>query len=257
MNPYKSRAALKDLAKEHIQGHYSSAILLNFIVGLIQMSVTFLLSFSVTFIFFATLALTQNANVADTGSFGITVFTYLSSQVIAVFLGVFQVGLALFYLNLICKRPTSIGNLFYGFQTFGKSFKISLVIVLVNMLLSLPAQFIYAIRDGYISNTYLPMALGILIVCVIIYIPLSLSVSQVYFLMLDFPGLSTSELLKRSFTVMKGHRFRLFLLQLSFFPLMLLGILSIGIGFLWLNPYMSSVYALFFLDIMKPKQSIE
>ena len=53
---------------------------------------------------------------------------------------------------------------------------------------------------------------------------------------------------------MKGNRKRLFLLELSFLPLMLLCILSFGIGFLWLEPYMQMTYTHFFLDLMNPRE---
>ena len=52
---------------------------------------------------------------------------------------------------------------------------------------------------------------------------------------------------------MRGHKRRLFLLQLSFFPLMLLSLLSLGIGNLWLRPYMDVAYAFFFLNLMRAR----
>ena len=53
---------------------------------------------------------------------------------------------------------------------------------------------------------------------------------------------------------MKGQRMRLFLLELGFLPLMLLCILSFGIGFLWLQPYMQMTHTCFFLDLMNPRK---
>ncbi len=55
--------------------------------------------------------------------------------------------------------------------------------------------------------------------------------------------------------MMKGHKRRLFRLELSFLPLMLLCVLSFGIGFLWLNPYMQMTYTCFFLDLMNPRDT--
>ena len=76
-----------------------------------------------------------------------------------------------------------------------------------------------------------------------------------FYLMLDFPQNSGKETLSLCWRLMKGHRSRLFLLELGFLPLMLLCILSFGIGFLWLQPYMQMTYACFFLDLMNPKSA--
>ena len=51
---------------------------------------------------------------------------------------------------------------------------------------------------------------------------------------------------------MKGHKWRLFKLELSFLPLQIICMLSFGIGNLWLNPYMRMTYTEFFLDLMSP-----
>ena len=53
---------------------------------------------------------------------------------------------------------------------------------------------------------------------------------------------------------MKGHKGRLFYIGLSFIPLKLLAILSLGIGFLWVYPYQYMTQTLFFLDLMNPQE---
>ena len=52
---------------------------------------------------------------------------------------------------------------------------------------------------------------------------------------------------------MKGHKGRLFYIELSFLPLLLLGAVSL-IGLLWVIPYMQMTYAVFYFDIMKQEQ---
>jgi len=53
---------------------------------------------------------------------------------------------------------------------------------------------------------------------------------------------------------MKGHKWRLFKLKLSFLPLQFICLLSFGIGNLWLNPYMRMTYTEFFLDLLNPEK---
>lgn len=253
MNEYNSSAELKDTAKERMQGNYSQAVLMNIIVYMLRFSITMIISFFLNFfILFASFSLMQSGSGMNTHSSGMAGMLFILNQVMAVFMGVFNVGISLFYLNVVCRKPAGIRNLFYGFQFFGKSIGLSFILVIVNMLTAFPLQLLTGITDGYIARTNLPSVILLQIICLIIYVPLSLGLSQVYFLMLDFPGLSVTELVLKSFRVMKGHKRKLFYLQLSFFPLMLLGLLSLFIGFLWLIPYMNAAYALFFLDIMKP-----
>ena len=59
------------------------------------------------------------------------------------------------------------------------------------------------------------------------------------------------ELMKLSFRIMKGHKWELFCLQMSFLPLGFLCLLSFGIGTLWLVPYMNMTQTLYFLDLMQ------
>ena len=60
------------------------------------------------------------------------------------------------------------------------------------------------------------------------------------------PGCTASEALARSTEMMRGYKARLFCLDLSFFGWRLLGILTLGIGNLWVNPYSTLSTAAFY-----------
>ncbi|MCZ8518379.1 MULTISPECIES: DUF975 family protein [Paenibacillus] len=57
------------------------------------------------------------------------------------------------------------------------------------------------------------------------------------------------EALSRSKEMMKGHKWRYFVLGLSFLGWVLLAVLTAGIGFLWLGPYMSVTNANFYTNL--------
>ena len=57
------------------------------------------------------------------------------------------------------------------------------------------------------------------------------------------------EAIKLSSQMMKRKKKKLFCLQLSFIGWFLLSILTFGIGFLWLLPYMQSSYAAFYIEL--------
>jgi uncharacterized membrane protein len=50
--------------------------------------------------------------------------------------------------------------------------------------------------------------------------------------------------------MMQGRKMKLFLLDLSFIGWILLSILTLGIGLLWLLPYIYSARAAFYEDIL-------
>ena len=63
------------------------------------------------------------------------------------------------------------------------------------------------------------------------------------------PELSANEAIDRSRFMMRGHKFDLFWLQLSFIGWFFLCILTAGIGYLWLEPYYSSAKAAFYEEV--------
>lgn len=69
------------------------------------------------------------------------------------------------------------------------------------------------------------------------------------YLLKDYPRLSVMETLRLSKKMMKGHKMRLFKLQLSFLGWIVLSGLTFGIGMLWLIPYMMTTFAAFYQDV--------
>lgn len=71
------------------------------------------------------------------------------------------------------------------------------------------------------------------------------------FILKDNPELSANEAINLSQKMMKGHKFDLFYLMLSFIGWGILGIFTLGIGYLWLMPYMYAAFAAFYQDVKK------
>lgn len=63
------------------------------------------------------------------------------------------------------------------------------------------------------------------------------------------PELSAGEAIDHSRAMMKGHKFDLFWLYLSFIGWGILCIFTLGIGLLWLVPYMQTAVAAFYEDV--------
>lgn len=68
------------------------------------------------------------------------------------------------------------------------------------------------------------------------------------YILLDEPELTARQAITRSCEIMEGRRWKLFCLSLSFIGWGILSLLTFGIGFLWLVPYMNASVAAFYED---------
>ena len=69
------------------------------------------------------------------------------------------------------------------------------------------------------------------------------------YILVDKPELSANEAINLSKDMMYGHKFDLFYLYLSFAGWFILCLFTLGIGFLWLYPYVQAAQVSFYLDV--------
>ncbi len=77
----------------------------------------------------------------------------------------------------------------------------------------------------------------------------SISYSQTLFILSDNKDLSANEAINKSMEMMDGYKWKYFKLQLSFIGWVILGILTLGIGYLWVAPYIYVSNAKFYEDL--------
>lgn len=236
MNTYLSTSDLKNQAKERLSGHYGmvigGAMIINMISGTLSSWLTVLLP-SNTFVSY--------------------LISWAVSLPLSVFVGVLSVGLTLIFMKLSFGTVPYLSDLFYGFSHIPTAIGLSLAMTAVSAPLSMAYMIPLALYSLTGSEVYMYLMFVCLAVGLAIYVPLSLALSQCYFLMLDFPDKSAAEIIRLSFRITAGHRLRLFYLQVTFLPLLILGALSL-VGLLWVNAYMQMTYTQFYFDIMKPVQ---
>lgn len=240
MSRFKSSAELKASAREHLLGHYGTVIGAFLLMGLILGTATIAVSL-----------------VVDLSTIPGTIIYYAITFLISVLTGLFTSGNAYLYLKVICGRPVSVGDLFYGFQLCpDKAITIQAWITLITYIANLPQIILNYImmtnfhRMDQVMNLMLPYALS-LILSGVVSVMLGLLYEQAFFLLHDFPQYTAKELLQKSRRLMVHHKGRLFYLYVSFLPLMLLGLLSCGLALLWVIPYMAATEAEFFLDLIQ------
>ena len=71
-----------------------------------------------------------------------------------------------------------------------------------------------------------------------------------FFVLADNPTLSSGEARRKSIEIMRGNKFRYFCLNLSFIGWFLLSILTLGILYFWIYPYIFTAQAEFYRDII-------
>ncbi len=242
MNRFKSSAELKASAREHLLGHYSTAIgayvITACLIGIVTVAVSL---------------------IVDIRTVIGTIIYYAVMFLVSVLTGLFTSGSCYLYLKIICGRPVSVGDLFYGFQLCpDKAITIQAWITLITYVASLPqivltyklTAYAVSFQTDKMLSLMLPYSLS-LIFSGIVTIMLELLYAQAFFLLHDFPHYTARELLKKSRRLMVHHKGRLFYLYVSFLPLMFLGILSFGLALLWVLPYMAATEAEFFLDLIR------
>ena len=241
MYQYKSSAELKSTAKGQLLGNYSSAVS----VFLVYMAITWIISFILNL-------------VSDLSSIPGLIIYYVLNFIISLIVALFAPGISYFYMNLICGRQCKVSDVFYGFSYHPEK---TIVITLINLGISFvcmcPCIITSAVYYVTKAPAWLIPATLLGIAGFIIATIIDLHLAQVFYLMLELPDYSAVSLLKASCELMKGHKFRLFYLQVSFIPLTLLSLLSCGIGLFWLQPYMYATYTNFYFDIIKGKQATQ
>jgi len=137
--------------------------------------------------------------------------------------GAFTVGFCSFFLVIAQEGEARLECLFTGFKRFWKSFGAyflsTLFIVLWTMLFIVPgiiATFRYA---------------------------------MVYFIIADDEDCGPLEAITRSKEMMEGNKWKFFCLHWRFFWWAILCNLTLGIGYLWLVPYMQTSFAKFYEDV--------
>ena len=151
----------------------------------------------------------------------VTIVTALLAIVIG---GAVTLGMATFHLNVINRREARFGDLFSQFHRLGTGFcmqfMMGLLVTLWSLLLIIP---------GIIA---------------------AYSYAMTPYLMAEFPELRVMEAIRESKRLMRGNKWRLFCLQVSFIGWELLALLTpLAIGYFWINPYRYTAEMAFYMDV--------
>ncbi len=146
--------------------------------------------------------------------------TFVGELIIA---GPLVLGFSMMILNIVRGNKIAIENLFDGFKNFVQA----LILYLLNTVFIALWSLLFVIPGIIASYRY----------------------SMSYYILNDNPNMSADEARKASIEMMKGHKWQLFCLHLSFIGWILLCLLTFGILSFWVEPYIETANAEFYESI--------
>lgn len=191
--------------------------------------------------------------VDTTTSSGMIMFAAISI-IINLIASVLVVGELSIYMNLAVGNPAKVTDVFGYFKGQTDRIIITELLMALRLLVwMIPVGSVAAWTElnGLATDESVIITGAILIICGCGMIYTIISLSQCYYLILDFPQYSASEVVKLSAKIMKGHKLSYLWLAISFIPMMILAVLSCGIGMLFVYPYMRMTMTEFYLDIIR------
>lgn len=132
-------------------------------------------------------------------------------------------GYSIVMLSVMRGGEMNIGGLFDGFNDFGRIVGTKLLQAIYTFLWTL-----LLVIPGIIKNY---------------------SYAMTDFILKDQPELANNAAIEKSMAMMDGNKMKLFLLDLSFIGWAILCLFTLGIGFLFLQPYVQSAHAAFYEDL--------
>ena len=189
------------------------------------------------------------------------VIPYLGNVISFVIGGPLMVGWYLFYLTLSRRQTAGIAQIFDGFKMFGNAFLANLLVSLLIFAWLLPAIGVGIVAavmmiksahgGGMPSLSMLVLFVPLFLLALIPAIVAQFRYSMTYFVLTDVSGIGPLEAIQHSTQMMNGSKWKFFCLQWRFFGWALLCLLTLGIGFLWLTPYMMTSMGAFYDDLKK------
>lgn len=105
--------------------------------------------------------------------------------------------------------------------------------------------------------TFILMVIKVLLWSLLLFIPgivKAYAYSQAIYIMVENPEMRAIDAIHKSQEMMKGHKFDLFYLQLSFIGWALLCVFTLCLGFFWFMPYVYTAHAAFYEDLKRESQ---
>ncbi|MBR4182524.1 MAG: DUF975 family protein [Lachnospiraceae bacterium] len=241
----RKNSELKNMARAFLLGNYKVTIAALCVTGAITMAISMIFEYVAG----------ENSSVFLAVNILLAILDY-----------VLNAGLMTVHLDIARRRRSNWQRVFEPFRNANRFLGLSAVLFVVTAIPFLPALITESMKlvvmgqslsgsAHFLSEDAMSDANGMVMFLLVIggiaAIYITLSFFPAFYLLIDNPNLSVTGCIARSFSLMKGNRIRLLLMDLSFAGWCLLGILSFGIGFLWIVPYYLQSTTNFYLDLIR------
>ena len=212
-----------------------------------------------------------SAKVVDRSSVtGMIIYSAIS--VITGLIGaVFTLGEKAMYMKIACKDKVKVTDIFEGFKGHAdKAIIVQFFIAVKCILFLIPAgvtlilliykgggfdpsvSFGTQLENSLVNSHNVPLILMLVVFIIfglvgLIYV--RLVTSQCFYVMLDYPDEAPMSVMQKGRDMMKGRLGIYLYLVLSFVPIILLGILSLGVAFVYIEPYMGMTLTEYYMNI--------
>ena len=159
-----------------------------------------------------------------------------------------QMGLIRFHLNMARKKECRISDVFYCFMNHSnRYFGAYIIYYAISMIAKAP--FLVARNFFKLSGDTMGIAIALYAASAVLsFIVLVLFPFYLY-LVLSRDDLSVFACLTHAIKLIRGNILRVIYINLSFIGMLVLCVLSLGIGLLWVEPYYEQTFANLFLDV--------
>lgn len=225
---------LKRIARGNLQGNFLELIrafvFCNLIVSLIEMPFSMMRN-EVPFS-------TQN------------IIYYIAVILITIASVVLTVGQYCLHLGIARTGKVHLSEMFYPIKYDANRLILAEAILFVIRLVALaPIAGAIAIIYFYDTTTMYLAALGLSIIGCALTVLVEMTFGLTYFVLIDNEEWTVMHTLKSAIQLVKGHKKRFFYMQLSFTGMYFLTLLTLGLGILWVQPYVMQTTTLFYLDV--------
>ena len=231
----RSNGTLKGMARQMLLGRYQVPMLAMILSTLIP----------------SLLLLPFNYLCSDRDRFAIqAVLYYLAYFIISLIGLLLGSGVKRIHLMLAREQSAKISDLFWVFKNRPDRLLIGgCIFTLISWIPRIP-EFALSLAppQGLSDVQMLAVAQLVSNVGLVLSFLLTVPFYFIFWLYVDDPEIEAVEAFRASMSLTRGAKWRLCMMELSFFGWMLLGAFSLGIGFLWIMPYMDQSLTNLYLE---------
>lgn len=231
----RSNGELKGMARQMLLGRYQVPMLAMILSSLIPS--LFLLPF--------------NYLCSDRSAIPMqAVLYYLASFMITLIELLLNCGVKRIHLSIARGQQVQVSDMFWVIKNRPDRILIGGFLITLIAWIPLIPSFVFDLTAPETLSTGMYLMISELLSMTGLFVGflITLPLYFVFWIYAEDPDIDTREAFRSSLSLTRGAKWRLVLMELSFIGWLLLGALTIGIGLLWIMPYMEQSFTNFYLD---------